>query len=233
MSRFFAKLGRGSTSDSEAKQVSSGPRAASASTSTPPSNRRLFIESGTFVIPAGVERLRVLAMGAGGSSLLPTDAAGQAGSVVFGEVEVTPGQKVTVTVGRAVQRAAVKGIALRVDGEPSSILGVSAAGGVGSATVTISPRAKETKSLERRPSLSVRAPNFAQFKHTSFSAAPVPASSTATDREIGAPGVVPRGYKVPDAHACQPNTETSGQGFGAGGGSGQRGAGGFIYVEWD
>lgn len=68
---------------------------------TPPYFQTQVIEaaSGTFVVPAGITRIKVYLVGGGGGSNSFWDIIGGTGGYIYGELEVTPAESLTLTVG--------------------------------------------------------------------------------------------------------------------------------------
>ena len=59
----------------------------------------IFYSSGTFIVPCGVNRVRVMAVGGGAGGLTSNCGGGGSGYVRYREIRVAPGVSIDATVG--------------------------------------------------------------------------------------------------------------------------------------
>lgn len=86
-----------------------------------PTTLEVFVASATWIVPANVTKVKVIATGGGGSNAAATG--GGAGSTAIGYFDVTPGGSVTITVGAGAAAGTNN------TGGTTSILGITALGG--------------------------------------------------------------------------------------------------------
>jgi hypothetical protein len=203
-------------------------------------NDQVFTSSGTFNVPAGVARVKVTVIGAGGSggsySGCVGGGGGGAGGVVIDYVAVTPGGTATVTVGtNAGTRTSsfVGGTTLTASGGNNGDnggnqrIGLSGVGTIfGQTFYSIGPT-------------RVRASGSSYIGYQGPGASgPLITTGTATDSTNN--GVVyGHGYGVSGAFSTSSSQQSAGLGMGAGGGgqgdntaSTRTGSNGGVIVEW-
>ena len=203
-------------------------------------NKQVFTSSGTFNVPAGVSRVKVTVIGAGGNggnySGCAGGGGGGAGGCVIDYVAVTPGGTATVTVGtNAGTRTSsfVGGSTITASGGSngqsggSSRVGLSGAGTIFGQTLYINGPARSRTSGS----------TFQAFA-SSPATSQIVVSGTPDDSTY--PGAVyGHGYGVAGNFSTASSQQSTGLGMGAGGGgqldntgSTRTGSNGGVIVEW-
>lgn len=193
---------------------------------TPGSGSQTFTASGTFVVPSGVTRLRVLQWGAGGGGLTGYFGGGS-GGFAMSLFPVLPGQSASITVGAA-------GV-----GGSSPTAGGATTVAVGSNSVTVGGGGPGTTSAAgsagNAPTTNTNGMPFASwtgvggFVGTSDGAAAFPFNGSDAD---GAPNTTMTAWAVSATPLGGSWSAGNGNAPGGGGALGYNGAAGQVTISW-